>query len=167
MVSDELIIYIDELTGLTNRRGFNLIAQHVLTATHRTEGVVSVVMLDLDHFKHINDKFGHQKGDEALQIFGNCMAQVFRESDVVSRLGGDEFCVLLSNTTKETAEKSLDRLRELLDEENADPSHEYKLSFSSGVVESGKFGPLLIENLVGEADRLLYLQKAPKKAVGV
>lgn len=164
MVSDELIIYVDELTGLTNRRGFNMVAQHVFTATHRSGGVVSVVMIDIDHFKFINDKLGHQAGDEALRVFSKCMAHVFRESDVVSRLGGDEFCVLLSNATKTDAEASLDRLRDMLAEENANPLNEFTLSFSAGVVESGKFGAPVIEKLVGEADRLLYLQKAPKSS---
>lgn len=163
MVSDELIIYIDELTGLTNRRGFNMVSQHVLTATHRAEGIVSVVMLDLDHFKFINDNFGHKQGDEALKVFADCMARVFRESDVVSRLGGDEFCLLLSNASKKDAEAGLNRLRDMLAEENANPLNEFNLSFSAGVVESGKFGAPVIEELVAEADRLMYLQKNPKK----
>ncbi|MBT8142142.1 MAG: sensor domain-containing diguanylate cyclase [Gammaproteobacteria bacterium] len=163
MVSDELVLYVDELTGLTNRRGFNMIAQTVLSAAHRSKNIVSVVMLDMDHFKYINDQFGHIAGDRALKIFADCMTQVFRESDVISRFGGDEFCVLLSNTSKQDAVTGLERLRELLDEANANPQNEFQLAFSAGVVESGMFGAPSIENLMSEADRLLYAEKSPKQ----
>jgi len=107
LVSDEMVLFLDDLTGLTNRRGFNLVAQPVISASHRSNGTSTVIMLDLDDFKEINDKYGHQEGDRALKIFSQVMQEEFRESDVVSRLGGDEFAVLLANSNEKDARLSL------------------------------------------------------------
>ena len=163
MVSDELIIFLDELTGLTNRRGFNLLAQSVLSTAQRTSKVLSLIMLDLDKFKAINDEYGHQEGDRALSIFAHCMKEVFRESDVVSRTGGDEFCILLSNTSKADAEIGLERLEDLMAEQNAKPETQFNLAFSAGIAESGKDNPLLIQALLSMADQRLYEAKKAKK----
>ena len=166
MVSDELIIFLDELTGLTNRRGFNLLAHNVLSTAQRSSNPLSLIMLDLDNFKAINDEYGHQSGDQALKVFANCLQEVFRKSDIVSRTGGDEFCILLSNTTRADAELSMTRLQELVAEQNANPNYKFHLAFSAGIADSLKGIPLEIQALLNDADRQLYEAKKAKKLLG-
>ena len=165
MVSDELIIFLDDLTGLTNRRGFNLLTKTVLSTAQRSNNVISLIMLDLDNFKDINDDFGHLQGDQALRVFANCMREVFRESDIISRIGGDEFCILLSNSTKADAEKSLARLQDLLKKENANAKNKLHLAFSAGIAESTQGVIPTLGALMNDADQLLYAAKHPKKLV--
>ena len=163
MASDEMVLFLDELTGLTNRRGFNMIAQPVLSACHRNKGKSTVVMIDLNGFKPINDKYGHQEGDIALKMFSRLMNDVFRESDVVCRIGGDEFCVLLSNSTEKDANASLQRLHESLERENLRNAYNYQLNFSAGVVESSLLKAPIIEEMLRLADKRLYEDKALKR----
>ena len=87
----------DPLTGLFNRRGFFDRAQKLLDLRTRKGGTVSVLMFDLDHFKSINDKFGHDVGDEALRIFAATVGATMRSEDIVGRLGGEEFVAILPN----------------------------------------------------------------------
>ena len=162
MVSDELIIYLDDLTGLTNRRGFNLLAKTVLSTAQRSNNVLSLIMLDLDNFKDINDDFGHLQGDQALKFFADCMRDVFRESDIVSRIGGDEFCILLSNSTKVDAEIGLARLQDLLTQENTNTKNKFHLAFSAGIAESTEGVIPSIGSLMNDADQLLYAAKQLK-----
>ncbi len=88
----------DELTGLFNRRGFNQFAQFALSVSQRRAEPLTLGWLDLDHFKTINDRFGHQEGDKALKAMAALMRSSFREADMLVRFGGDEFAVLFADT---------------------------------------------------------------------
>jgi len=101
----------DSLTGLLNRRGFLEAAQASLCAAQRSKTVVSMVLIDIDYFKQINDRFGHKAGDLALICLGKKLSESFRRSDLVGRLGGEEFGVLLFDTELEAACKLLEQLR--------------------------------------------------------
>lgn len=96
---------LDELTGLSNRRGFLLLAKHSLKLSIRQNFPLVLIFMDLDHFKSINDKFGHAEGDTALMSFADLMNTSFRGSDLCARMGGDEFVALLSNTSIKEAKK--------------------------------------------------------------
>lgn len=99
---------MDELTMLSNRRGFEALARHALGLCRRLARPASLLFLDLDGFKAINDTFGHAEGDRALADFARILSATFRESDVVGRLGGDEFAVLLTDVQPEALD-AIDR----------------------------------------------------------
>ena len=166
LASDEMILFLDDFTGLTNRRGFSLIAQPVISASHRSNGISTVVMLDLDDFKEINNKYGHQEGDRALKIFSDVMREEFRDSDVVSRFGGDGFAVLLANSNEKDAKYSLIRLQQKLDVIMQSENSQYRLSFCAGVIETVRQKAPLIDEMIAYAYDRLYEDKASKRLGG-
>lgn len=123
---------MDELTGLSNRRGFESLAQHALNYCRRLNKPATMLFFDLDHFKLINDQFGHAEGDLALKTFSNILKNAFRNSDVIARLGGDEFVVLLTNTSESAATTVLQRLQTMIDDHNLLAQQPYVLSYSVG-----------------------------------
>lgn len=150
---------LDHLTQLTNRRGFESLAGHVLSACQRLELPLTVVVMDLDGFKRINDALGHEEGDQALKAFAQIMLNSFRGSDVVARLGGDEFAVLLSNTRESQVKEILSRLDTALDAHNAGARRGYKLAYSAGISCELSPGRVDVVELLRKADQALYEQK--------
>ncbi|MDH5331327.1 MAG: sensor domain-containing diguanylate cyclase, partial [Aquincola sp.] len=136
MVEQELgavqLATMDELTALSNRRGFLSLAQHTLSLCRRVGTPASLLFVDLDRFKQINDRFGHAEGDRALRDFASLLKTTFRDSDVVARLGGDEFAVLLTNVPPQQSNEALARLQQAVDEHNRSSGRGYDLLFSVG-----------------------------------
>ncbi|MDE2431018.1 MAG: sensor domain-containing diguanylate cyclase, partial [Burkholderiales bacterium] len=124
MVEHELaaiqIATLDDLTNISNRRGFMLLAQHSLHVSMRQNTPASLVFMDMDKLKKINDTFGHSEGDKALIAFAQQMKIAYRDSDVFARLGGDEFVALLTNTGAAQAEIVVERFAHLLDKYNGE-----------------------------------------------
>ncbi len=106
---------IDALTGLAYRRHFLMLAEQELSRVVRYGGLLSLLMIDIDHFKRVNDTYGHQIGDLALQKLGSVFRETLRDIDVVGRLGGEEFTVVLPQTDSETATDVAERIRRTLD----------------------------------------------------
>ena len=150
---------IDELTKISNRRGFVSLAQNSIALCARQGSPVSMVFLDLDKFKPINDQFGHAEGDRALITFAELMRQSFRDSDVFARIGGDEFVVLLTNTETDLAAKIVERFRNLVDTYNVESNRGYDICFSDGIVSMHPDQDSLVEDLLREADVLMYEKK--------
>ena len=150
---------LDELTKISNRRGFITLAQHSLDLCARQRISATLVFFDLDGFKPINDKFGHAEGDRALIAFADQMMSTFRDSDVIGRLGGDEFVVLLTDTSLESAEKSVARLRQSMEAFNEKSDRGYDISFSDGIVAVGQERDRSLESLLDRADSLMYEKK--------
>ena len=149
----------DSLTGLLNRRGFELVAQQCLNHTEREREAACLLFVDLDGFKQINDTLGHDQGDEALRAFAHCLTETFRVSDVVARLGGDEFVALLSAAGLGDIPPALARLNRHVDLANARPGVRYQLRFSAGssvVVSPGAVG---LREALQHADRQMYEHK--------
>lgn len=148
----------DPLTGLLNRRGFFDRAESAFARTRRHSVPVVVMMLDLDHFKAVNDTHGHEVGDRALMLFARLLAGNQRAGDLAGRIGGEEFGVLLSHATPTAAMVFDERLREDL-RKASQAELGFELNFSAGLVE-----PLAdTENLSSvllRADRALYKAKA-------
>jgi diguanylate cyclase (GGDEF)-like protein len=150
---------IDVLTGLFNRRGFLTYADQLLKLSDRTKRGLILIYADLDNMKAINDEFGHDEGDRALVTVGDVLKMTFRSSDVVGRVGGDEFAIL----ALEAKAESLDALRNRLGENlkrtkfNADSVH--KLTLSLGIIYYDPEKPQPIEELLGRADMLMYKEK--------
>ena len=107
-------LLFDRLTGLVNRHEFERVIQRRLAETRRTRQPLSLVMLDLDHFKQVNDSFGHDFGDRALRHVAQCLCNTCRAMDLVVRYGGEEFLVLLPNTTGAAAVETAERIRHAL-----------------------------------------------------
>lgn len=104
----------DPLTGIMNRRGFEIELDHVLERASRYGEEGALIYIDLDHFKPINDRFGHAAGDAVLREVARVLRRSVRGTDYVARLGGDEFVVLLVNTTREQAVRRAGIIREQL-----------------------------------------------------
>ena len=148
----------DVLTGLLNRRGFFESAADVVSASRRSKRPVSVLAFDLDHFKSINDNFGHGMGDTMLQMFAAVARKTMRSSDVIGRLGGEEFVAVLSGTQAE-AGIAAERVRAAFEAATLDPkSNGVRATVSIGVA----CGPAdtAIDQLITRADAALYRAKA-------
>jgi diguanylate cyclase (GGDEF)-like protein len=152
---------IDSLTGVYNRRTFKELADPQFSRARRVRSPISLLLLDIDHFKRINDTYGHLAGDQALTQFARLVRTCLRKEDLLARFGGEEFVVLLPGAADAQAAASAERIRE---EVCATPlrvgEHDIKLTVSIGLVtESGEQLPLL-EAMVGAADEALYAAKA-------
>lgn len=153
----------DELTQISNRRGFMVFAQHSLNLCARQKIPATLVFLDLDKFKSINDTFGHAEGDRALITFADQMKSSLRDSDFFARLGGDEFIVLLSNASKQQAEETIERFRRSLKKSNQEANRGYEITFSYGIVEFNLETHPAIEELLAHGDSMMYKEKRAKK----
>ena len=147
---------MDALTLLSNRHGFTALAQLGLDACQRMEIPATLLFFDLDHFKHINYLYGRAEGDDALKTFADVLRIAFRESDVVGRLGDDEFVVLLTGTSAVELSAIKARLEEILDERNATMRRGYDIRFNIGQIE---YNPALhdtVEAMLVEGEKGLF-----------
>ena len=152
---------MDELTALHNRRGFVNLAGQRLKLTSRQGVRSTLIFIDVDNLKYVNDNFGHGEGDRALQQIAGLLRECFRDSDVIGRLGGDEFCVLLSHTSAAGDLQIRKRLVQLIDSSNENSKRAYALSVSVGAVDIS--GPEELEQQIGRADALMYEHKRAKQ----
>lgn len=150
---------MDELTGLSNRRGFETLAQHALNVCHRMAKPAALLFFDLDGFKQINDTHGHAEGDGALVRFAESLRHAFRDSDVVGRLGGDEFVVVLTNSSPEHTSAATTRLRDALAEQNRRAARGYDIRYSVGEIDYLPDRHPSIATLLAEADAAMYARK--------
>jgi diguanylate cyclase (GGDEF)-like protein len=151
----------DPLTGLSNRRALNLRLQACLQSWQRYKYVFSVVLVDLDHFKAVNDRHGHAAGDEVLVHTARVIQTRIRVGDTAARLGGEEFCVLLPNTPLAGARHWAEQCR--LQLQALQVAHEGKVlqvTASLGVCEVGALERPGLENMLKAADDALYAAKA-------
>lgn len=153
----------DELTSLLNRRGFMTLAEKQLNIAERTKRKVYFLYADLDNLKKINDMLGHEAGDELLIEAANILNKTFRKSDIIGRLGGDEFSVLqVEIPQKANIRNTLSRLQKNIDQFNAVHNKEYELSLSVGTVLYDPNAPLPLDKLISSADKLMYEEKKRK-----
>ncbi len=153
----ENILYKDELTGLLRREAFIRKVARLIA-----EGIpFSLLMVDLDDFKSINDTFGHSVGDAVLEFTANTFRSVLRNSDVISRIGGDEFAIALYGVTdKKLIEGIVDRMMKTLAYSSVLPDEDHKISLSVGVkIHRPEDGSTSFEELYMEADSALYHAK--------
>lgn len=155
---------MDELTLLSNRRGFSVLAQHALNVCKRQDKPATLLFFDLDGFKGINDRFGHAEGDRALSVFASQLRQSLRDSDVIGRLGGDEFVALLTSTDAALCETTLARLKTAMDAINVQAARGYDIAFSVGSVQFDAARHDGTAALLAEADTAMYANKASRKA---
>ncbi len=157
----------DELTELPNRRAFRRRLEDEIGRAERYESQLSIAILDLDNFKQINDSYGHAVGDDMLRLFAKEVLTIFRHHDMVSRYGGEEFAVLLPNTSEEGSLRALQKVRNKAIQTFYDHDGEtiQTPTFSAGVAvyHPGETA----ESLINRADELLYLAKQERDCVRV
>jgi diguanylate cyclase (GGDEF)-like protein len=157
---------IDDLTGLHNRRGFLALAGQQLKQGLRNLQEVLLFSADVDNLKTINDSYGHQEGDTALMRTATALRRTFRNSDIVARFGGDEFCALALEASIENERSIIKRLQHNLNQANG-PEPRYALVLSVGTARFNPRKPVTLEQLMEQADRAMYQVKKsrPGRAV--
>lgn len=154
----------DELTGLYNRRGFIELAEKQLQVANRHSNTLFLLFIDLDDMKGVNDLLGHEAGDNMLIETADLLTRIFRESDIISRLGGDEFSALVIGSEKEEKKQTaMERLQSGVDLLNTQVGRSYQLSMSIGAT---RFDPEIhhtLDDLLSDADARMYEEKKKRK----
>ena len=167
MIEEELKVIAssitDELTGISNRRGFNQISAYLLKMCERINKPMSLLAIDLDDFKPINDKFGHAEGDRVLKDMSKILINTFRDSDVVARVGGDEFCVLCSSAGDDEISVLIERLQRNVDRYNQNIKLDYAVKYSIGSVAFDPKVQRKLDEILQKADEKMYQSKSKKK----
>ena len=155
----EQLALTDELTGLRNRRGFLVMAEHAWRLARRARVPCRLLFIDLDGVKHVNDTQGHQVGDALLIDAGRVLSGVFRETDVIGRIGGDEFAVFELTDKSDEPGNGSGRLQAAIDDFNRNAGQSYRLSMSVGVEDLPASAETSLEALLSRADIAMYGRK--------
>lgn len=150
---------MDELTQLLNRRGLEVLGQQAIHLCIRLNKPASLLFFDLNHFKAINDSYGHAEGDHALQTFAETLGIVFRSSDLLGRLGGDEFVAMLINSSEAETIAAVERLRGVVAARNAADQRGYDICFSVGQIDFDARRHKTVAALLAEGDAEMYRNK--------
>jgi len=153
---------LDELTGLANRNGLFAVGKHVLASAVRFDRPTALVYLDLDNLKVVNDRLGHAAGDELIKRLARTLSHTLRTTDVIARVGGDEFCVLASDTPHESVPELLDRLRFAFNWEGRDREAP-PIEVSMGAALFDPANPVTLEELMATADTAMYADKRARR----
>ncbi len=154
----ELELHLDPLTRLTNRVGLETLLEKEVSRANRSKERLSVLFVDIDHFKEVNDTLGHQGGDVYLKEVASFLRGSSRTEETVTRLGGDEFVIVLLGTDMETAKKAAERYRILVEMAFAD--HKIPITASIGISCLGQPGVSTVEGLIMAADGAMYFAKS-------
>jgi diguanylate cyclase (GGDEF)-like protein len=152
----------DELTGLLNRRGFFNLAEQQLRIARRRRKWVYMVYVDIDNMKEINNRLGHQEGDVTLTDTAHLLRATFRDSDIIARIGGDEFVVITVESDENSLEHITDRLQKNVDDHNRSNKREHALSLSFGISRYTPESSGSLDILLTQADKLMLEQKVLK-----
>lgn len=154
----------DELTGLYNRRGLFTLADQQMRMANRNKNKVFMLYADMDNLKVINDTFGHQEGDMALIETAKLMKECFRDSDIIARIGGDEFVAMPIGRNESETRITIDRFNNNLELGNMQQNRKYKLSLSLGIACYDPQRPFTINELLEQGDRAMYGNKKHRKS---
>lgn len=157
----EQLALTDPLTGLPNRRAIDLWVENQLSSAARHEFPVWIVIADLDHFKRVNDTYGHEAGDNVLKAFSSVLKANTRRSNTCGRLGGEEFLLILTHTNREQTQIALERIRTRLALEKFQLGNEtFSVTASFGVAGFSGTSAVEFADLLSHADSALYTAKA-------
>jgi diguanylate cyclase (GGDEF)-like protein len=158
----EQLSFEDELTGLLNRRGFVTLAPQNIKIAQRANWEILLIFADLDGLKSINDSYGHQEGDKAIKEAAKILKDTFRTSDLIARIGGDEFSVLAINASRDGIETITNRLNANIARHNQ-PDRDYPLSISFGIERFDANSDMPLNEMLQQADQALYKKKNSKR----
>jgi len=153
----------DGLTGLNNRRGFMILATGLLKFARRAGYSSCLIYVDLDSLKYINDTFGHTAGDMAITHFARILTDTFRDSDVIGRMGGDEFVALLIDATESDIAGMQALLQSNVDAYNLQAESLQALSFSLGAIRIDPNSTITMEEFLSQADEAMFTHKQRRK----
>ncbi len=154
----------DELTGIYNRKGFYTLASHLLKLAQRNKQGMYLLYADLDDLKKINDSYGHKEGDLLISETAKLLSTSYRQSDVIARIGGDEFVVFPVGTSGDSAEIISGRLENAIARYNEGHGEGRKISLSWGIAIFKPENPSRVDDLLEQADAAMYAMKKAKKA---
>jgi diguanylate cyclase (GGDEF)-like protein/PAS domain S-box-containing protein len=157
-----LLSVTDQLTGLYNRRGFIAFADQQLKLTTRRKRGLLLFFADLDGMKAINDNFGHEEGDNALIEAADILKETFRETDIVARIGGDEFAVMAIDSLEMTSEILMARLQDRIKAHSSRKDKPYHISMSIGITTCDSKNKRSLDELMSIADKKMYESKKKK-----
>ena len=149
----------DDLTGLHNRRGFRTVAEQICAAQSRNRQPLMLVALDVDYLKAINDTWGHEAGDRAIVVVATALTGAFRTSDVIARVGGDEFLCLLPNAGDDDVTQIRLRIASRIARHLEELPQEFPVTVTVGVAVAAPRANVHLDTLMREADRALYDSK--------
>jgi len=149
----------DSLTGLNDRTHMEKIISREMSRVKRYNRKLSIIMLDFDHFKKVNDTFGHTEGDKALKELSKFIKKIIRDTDVAFRYGGEEFLILLPNASAADAELFAERIRQAIENHTfqCKVKGDFECTISAGIAECD--GDLVPEDFITRADKALYQSK--------
>lgn len=153
------MLLTDELTGLCNRRGFFTLSEYHLKMAKRQKSGIYMLYGDLDGLKRINDTWGHQEGDLALSDIACILKNIYRESDIIARIGGDEFVVIPVGIAGDNVKMIIERLEKAIELHNLKSNRNYKLSMSVGIAFYDPANPYSLEELLAQGDKSMYERK--------
>ncbi len=157
----KLLASTDPMTKLYNRRYFNEISKNILEQERENSSELSIMMMDIDKFKNVNDTYGHSIGDEVISFVADILRKFQRKSDVVCRYGGEEFVMLLPNTSIKEALSVAQRVRKHIEESilDAKENESFKITISIGISQIDLLKETNIEASLNRADKALYKAK--------
>ena len=153
----------DDLTGLYNRRGFFALAKQQLNSARREGRHASLVYIDMDGLKRLNDTHGHEIGSRVIQEVGDILRETFRSSDLIARIGGDEFVVFETSNDQIDEGTDVQRLQDNVTRHNAQQARDYEISLSIGVASMDSDSSMTLEELLKNGDKTMYQQKRNKR----
>ena len=148
---------MDYLTGVVNRRGIDKALKKAVNDSVFKS--FSVIMVDIDYFKLINDRFGHRSGDEVLSAIANILKETFDDDTVVGRFGGDEFCVVTPISDEKILKEHVDKIKDAVSMIEWSNKGEMDLSVSTGIATYKRNSKMQIKDFIDHADRMMYEEK--------
>jgi diguanylate cyclase (GGDEF)-like protein/PAS domain S-box-containing protein len=157
---------VDELTGLYNRRGFMMLAQKEIDAALRVAGSLALLYIDVNGLKEINDNYGHTEGDRVLVAMSKVLKEAFRETNLIARIGGDEFVVMVPQYVGARPALLVDRLLRILEDFNTTSGRTYEIGVATGVARLQPDRPCSVLELITQADTNMYVEKRRRAMTG-
>lgn len=149
----------DTVTELPNRRKGLILLEKEIKRSNSNNKSLTICFIDIDDFKSINDNFGHEEGDKVLRYVGKILKSYVRKTDIVMRIGGDEFIIVFCNADINDAGKLWDRIARKIDKLNRKNNYKYNIRLSHGFCEYNSKNPLPIKELIHKADKCMYMDK--------